>query len=224
MNADIESLKTSVIDEIDVQREPLSELSRKIHANPELGFQEVKAAGWLTQYLEINGLAVERGICQLPTAFRASYGEGKPAIALIAEYDALPNSGHACGHNLIATCAVGAAVAARLVINKFGGRVLVIGTPAEELHGGKVFMAMRGAFNDLDAAMMVHPDTHDAATTRALACQGLEVEFFGKAAHAAARPDAGINALEAMVQSCTAINSWRGTFKIFSGLPKNLSS
>ncbi len=208
-----ESLKSSVVDEIDASRQQLSELSLKIHANPELGFQEVKAAAWLTHYLEENGFSIERGICELPTAFRGSYGVGKPAIAILAEYDALPDLGHACGHNIIATCAVGAAVASKPAIDRFGGSIVVIGTPAEELYGGKVTMVDRGAFKNVDIAMMVHPGVYDIATTQALACQTLKIEFFGQAAHAAARPEAGINALEAMLQSFAAINSLRQHIK-----------
>ncbi len=210
---DIEKLKSSVVGEIDARRHQLSELSLKIHSSPELGFQEVKAAAWLTHYLEENGFSVERGICELPTAFRGRCGQGKPAIAILAEYDALPNFGHACGHNLIAASAVGAAVASKLAVDQFGGSILVVGTPGEELYGGKVIMADRGAFNNLDMAMMVHPGAYDTAITRALACQALEVEFFGKAAHAAARPEAGINALEAMLNSFAAINSLRQHIK-----------
>jgi len=210
---DIEKLKASVTGKIDARRHQLSQLALKIHSNPELGFQEVKAADWLTQYLEENSFSIERGICGLPTAFKASYGKGKPVIAILAEYDALPDLGHACGHNLIATCAVGTGVASKSAIDQLGGSILVIGTPAEELYGGKIIMADKGAFNDLDIAMMVHPGTCDIATTRALACQTLEVEFLGKAAHAAARPEAGINALEAMLQSFAAINSLRQHIK-----------
>jgi amidohydrolase len=210
---DIAELKASVITEIEAHRQQLRQLSLKIHSSPELGFQEIKAAAWLSQYLEENGFSIEQGICELPTAFRGSYGQGKPAIALLAEYDALPKLGHACGHNLIAGAAAGAAVAAKPAIDRFGGSVLVIGTPAEELYGGKVIMAERGAFDNIDLAMMVHPESHDVATTQALACIGLEVEFLGKAAHAAARPEAGINALEAMLQSFAAINSLRQHIK-----------
>jgi len=210
---DIEKLKASVIGEIDARRHQLSELSLTIHSNPEPGFQEVKAASWLTQYLEENGFCIERGICELPTAFRGWYGQGKPAIGILAEYDALPELGHACGHNLIAVSAVGAGIASKLAIDRFGGAILVIGTPAEELYGGKAIMADRGAFDSLDMAMMVHPGVHNAATTQALACQTLEVEFFGKAAHAAAQPEAGINALEAMLQSFASINSLRQHIK-----------
>lgn len=210
---DTEKLKTSVIDEIDARRQQLTELSLKIHSNPELGFQEVKAAAWLARYLEENGFSMEQGICELATAFRGSYGQGKPVIAILAEYDALPSLGHACGHNLIAACAVGAGIASKPAIDQFGGSILVIGTPAEELYGGKAIMADRGAFNNLDIAMMVHPGVYDTATTQSLACLALKVEFFGKAAHAAARPEAGINALEAMLNSFTAINSLRQHIK-----------
>jgi len=164
---------------------------------------------WLTQFLEDNGFSVKRGICRLPTAFQASYGKGKPVVAFIAEYDALPGVGHACGHNISGTISIGAAVAAKLAADQFPGRVMVIGTPAEELYAGKAIMAKRGAFNDLDAAMMVHSGTGNTATTGALACQNLYIEFFGQAAHAAARPEMGINALEAMIQSFNAINSLR---------------
>ncbi len=210
---DTEKLKALVIGEIESRREQLNQLSLKIHDNPETAFQEVRAAAWLTEYLKENGFSVEQGICGLPTAFRARYGEGKPAIALLAEYDALPKLGHACGHNLIATSAAGAGVAARLAADNFGGSILVMGTPGEEMYGGKVFMVKRGAFDDVDAAMMVHPAGLNTATTKFLACQTLEVEFFGKAAHAAARPEAGINALEAMMQSFAAINSLRQHIK-----------
>ncbi|HUT96980.1 MAG TPA: M20 family metallopeptidase [Dehalococcoidales bacterium] len=206
---DIKALKDSVIKEVEAHRRQLRDLSLNIHANPELGFKEVKASALLTRYLEENGFAIERGICELPTAFRGRYGKGKPAIAILAEYDALPQMGHACGHNLIAGAAVGGAVASKPAIDKCGGSVLVIGTPAEELYGGKVVMAERGAFDNIDIAMMVHPGAHDTATTQALACITLEVEFFGKAAHAATRPETGINALEAMLLSFAAINALR---------------
>ena len=212
-SVEIEKLKAQVKGEIEAHRHQLGELSLKIHANPELGFREVKAAAWLTQYLEENAFSIERGTSELPTAFKASYGQGNPTIAILAEYDALPDLGHACGHNLIAASAIGAAVAARPAINQLSGSIVVIGTPAEELYGGKAIMASRGAFNNLDIAMMVHPGTHDSATTLALACQVLEIEFLGKAAHAAARPEAGINALEAILQSFAAINSLRQHIK-----------
>ncbi len=198
-----------VAKEVDARRDELIELSLRIHQNPELGLQEVKASRWLTSYLRRNTFKVEKGICGLETSFRGSYGSGKPAIALVAEYDALPKLGHACGHNIIAAAAVGAAVALRGAIDQMGGSVVIIGTPAEELHGAKGIMVQRGAFDDIDAAMMVHPSVQDRAGTPALACINLEVEFFGKAAHAAAHPEEGINALEAMIQAFNGINSLR---------------
>jgi len=207
--SDEETMKASVINEVDANRSQLGELSLRIHSNPELGFEEAQAADWLTRYLEQNGFSVKRGICDLPTAFEASYGSGKPVIGIMAEYDALPNLGHACGHNLISTCAVGAGVASKLVIDRFGGTIRIIGTPAEEIYGGKIVMVGKGAFDDLDIAMMVHPGPYDTAFFYTFAAQGLDIEFFGKSAHAAAAPETGINALEAMVQSFVAINSLR---------------
>jgi amidohydrolase len=205
----IGELKASVIEEIDARYQQLGELSRNIHSNPEVAFQEFKAAAWLAEYLEDSGFSVERGICELPTAFRGSYGAGEPVIAILAEYDALPKLGHACGHNLIATSAVGAGVAAKRAVDTFGGSVMVIGTPGEELYGGKAIMAERGAFDDVDMAMIVHPGGGNRVVMNTLACQTLDVEFFGRAAHAAAKPEVGINALEAMIQSYNAINSLR---------------
>jgi amidohydrolase len=206
---DTSELKASVINEIDSRYQQLGEVSRKIHSNPEVGFYEFKAAAWLTESLEENGFSVERGICELPTAFRGSYGVGKPVIAILAEYDALPKLGHACGHNLIATSAVGAGVASKLAVDRLGGSIMVIGTPGEEIYGGKAIMAERGAFENVDVAMIVHPGGESTAAIYTLACETLDVEFLGKAAHAAAKPEAGINALEAMLQSFNAINSLR---------------
>ena len=205
----IDELKKSIIEDVEDQSRSLKEITRKIHSNPELGFHEEQASELLTDYLKGNNFTVELGICRLPTAFKAVYGTGKPEIAILAEYDSLPEMGHACGHNIIATSAVGAGVAARLAVNEYSGSVLVIGTPAEELYGGKIVMLERDAFSNLDAAMMVHPGTTDTATTEALACHTLDVEFIGKSAHAAARPEEGINALEALLLSFAAINSLR---------------
>ncbi len=209
MDTNVEKIKQAIVSQIDSDRTSLKELALKIHANPELGLQEFKASNWLTQYLTEKCFTIERGICKMPTAFRATYGEGKPFIALMAEYDALPGIGHACGHNLICTIAIGAAVASKQVVDRYGGSIIVIGAPAEEMWAGKVTMAKEGAFNDLDAALIVHPDTVDLATSNALACQNLMIEFFGESAHAAANPERGINALEAMILAFNAINSLR---------------
>ena len=209
LNTEMRHLKATVLEAVEAQRAELVDLSLRIHANPEVALQEVKASAWLTEYLESKGFEVQRGICELPTAFRASYGHGVPVIAYVAEYDALPGLGHACGHNIIAAAAVGAAVAVRPAVDQLGGSVLVIGTPGEEIYGCKGTMVERGAFAGVDAAMMIHPGTRDIVASPALACSSLEVEFFGKAAHAAAYPDEGVNALEALILSFNNINSLR---------------
>jgi amidohydrolase len=207
--ADVQRLKASVASAVDANCNKLRQISLDIYANPELGFKEFKAAAWLTEFLEQNEFYIERNYCQLPTAFRASYGTGEPRIAFLAEYDALPNLGHACGHNIIATCAVGAGIASKMVVDDCGGTVMVIGTPAEEVFGGKIKMLEEGAFKDLSAAMLVHPGQYNSAVFYTFAAQALDVEFFGRAAHAAAAPEDGINALEAMILSFANINSLR---------------
>ena len=206
-------LKAEVNKQLEQQRQKLIELSLKIHANPELAFKEEKASSWLTSYLAKNGFQVEDGIGGLSTAFKASYGTNNPVIALLAEYDALPEIGHACGHNIIAASAVGAAVATRCIVDNCGGTVVVLGTPAEELIGGKVLMLKAGVFDGIDAAMIVHPGIRNASATEALACIGLDVQFLGKAVHAAAYPEQGINALEAMILAFNALNSLRQHIK-----------
>jgi amidohydrolase len=206
---DIGELKDTIIAEVDGRYEQFHELSRKLHDNPEVAFEERKASGWLVAYLERDGFSVEKGICKLPTAFRGRYGKGKPVIAFLAEYDALPKLGHACGHNLIATSSVAAGVASRRAVDVMGGSVMVFGTPGEELYGGKAIMAERGAFEDVDMALIAHPGGGNQVVMNTLACETLEVEFTGQAAHAAARPEAGINALEAVIQAYNGINSLR---------------
>ncbi len=210
---EIESLKKNIIDNIDSQCKELFQLSHRIHDNPELGFEERKAASWLSEYLHDKEFHIETGIAGLATAFMATYGQGTPKVAIIAEYDALPKLGHACGHNIIATSSVGAGIAAKAAVDAFGGSIIVIGTPAEEIFGGKIDMVKAAVFDDMDIAMMVHPSTLNAATILALALNNLEVEFFGKPAHAAAYPYKGINALEAMILSFNNINSLRQHIK-----------
>ncbi len=206
---EIENLKLKIKDSVELQRQQLIQLSLNIHDNPELGFEEEKASAWLTSYLEDSGFHVEQGIAGLATAFRATYGQGSPRIALLAEYDALPKIGHGCGHNIIATSALGAAVASKAIIAQSGGSVVVLGTPGEEVFGGKIDMVKAGAFKEIDVAMMVHPNILNMVAIQTLACSSLEVEFFGRPAHAAAQPHMGINALEAMILAFTSINSLR---------------
>lgn len=195
--------------DVDRRKSELIGLSLRIHANPEIAFEEVESAAALAEFLEANGFAVERGICEIPTAFRASAGSGEPRVALLAEYDALPGVGHGCGHNIIGTASCAAGIALKPLLAETGGTVLVIGTPAEEAAGGKVYMAARGAFEGLDCAMMVHPGNRNTAVAFALACLELDVEFEGRPAHAAARPEAGLNALDAMVAAFVNIGLLR---------------
>jgi len=210
---EIENLKLKAKDGVELQRQQLIQLSLNIHDNPELGFEEEKASAWLTGYLEDNGFHVERGIAGVATAFRATYGQGSPRIALLAEYDALPKIGHGCGHNIIAASAVGAAVGSKPIIDRLGGNIVVLGTPGEEVFGGKIDMVQAGVFKEIDVAMIVHPGVRNVVTMQALACTGVEVEFFGQPAHASAEPHKGVNALEATILAFTSINSLRQHIK-----------
>jgi amidohydrolase len=191
-----------------VQRDVLA-LSHRIHAHPEVAFEEERASIWLAEALDAAGFAVERGACDLPTAFRARAGSGPLHVALCAEYDSLPGIGHACGHNMIAAIAVGAALAAARVADDVGLTVSVLGTPAEERGGGKVLLLERGAFAGVHAALMVHPAPVDAAQPPTLAWSEFEVRYTGKAAHASAFPDQGINAADALTIAQTAIGLLR---------------
>ena len=180
--------------------EALLDASHRIHARPELGFEEHHAHDVLTTLLEDAGLTVTRGAYDLDTAFEARAGSGTgPTIAVLCEYDALPGIGHACGHNVIGTAGVGAGIAAAAVATELGGNLVVLGTPAEEGGGGKIVMAQRGAFEGVDAALMVHPAGLDLARFAAIAIQQIEVTYHGRAAHAAAAPQVGRNALDAAV-------------------------
>ncbi len=208
---DIADLKQQVIQTIDTIRPALIQLSETIHANPELAFQEQKSAALLCDELEKHGFKVQRGIGDLETAFRAE-ACGKrdgPTIALLAEYDALPELGHACGHNIVCTAAVGAGIALHSLIDELPGRVLILGTPAEEGGSGKIHLLKQGAFDGIDATMLVHPSARTMVTRGSLATVRLTLEFFGKAAHAAAAPEDGINALEALLAAFHNINALR---------------
>ena len=210
---EIENLKLKAKDGVELQRQQLIQLSLNIHDNPELGFKEEKASAWLTGYLEDNEFHVERGIAGVATAFQATYGQGSPRIALLAEYDALPKIGHGCGHNIIAASAVGAAVGSKPIIDRLGGSIVVLGTPGEEVFGGKIDMVQAGVFKEIDVAMIVHPGVRNVVTMQALACTGVEAEFFGQPAHASAEPHKGVNALEAIILAFTSINSLRQHIK-----------
>ncbi len=210
---ELEGLKAKLRNEVNARRQELVQLSLKIHDNPELSFQEKSASSWLIDFLGTNGFRVRSTVAGLPTAFQATYGQGSPRIALLAEYDALPQIGHGCGHNIIAASAVGAGVASKLAIDQLGGTIVVLGTPGEEVFGGKIDMVEAGVFEEIDVAMMVHPNTRNMVTTQMLACTSLEVEFIGKPAHAAAQPYKGINALEALILAFNSVNSLRQHIK-----------
>ena len=206
----MDALKDRVVAEVDRRAELLLDASHRIHGRPELGFEEHHAHELLASVLADAGLDTERGAYDVPTAFRATAGSGPgPTVAVLCEYDALPEIGHACGHNVIATAGLGAALAAAAVADAAGGRLVVLGTPAEEGGGGKIVLARRGAFDGIDAALMVHPADADLLTMSTLAIQQLEAWYEGKAAHAAAFPWEGRNALDAAVLGYVGVAALR---------------
>jgi amidohydrolase len=192
--------KSGAREQIEHLREPLVELSHRIHAHPELGFEEERASLWLEEMLSDAGMRVEAKAYDLPTAFVARAGSGPLHIAICAEYDALPGVGHACGHNLIAAMSVGAGIALSRVADEVGLTVTVIGTPAEEVGdaSGKILLLERGAFQGMHAAMMVHPAPMDMPTMKIIAASMFEVRYTGKESHASAFPEIGINAADAL--------------------------
>ncbi len=195
----VDAAKERVVAEVDRRAEVLVDAAHQIHARPELGFEERFAHELLTGIVEADGVDVQRQACDLETAFVGRAGRAGPTIAVLCEYDALPGLGHACGHNIIATAGLGAGLALAALADDLGGRVVILGTPAEEGGGGKVMMAERGALAGVDAAMMVHPAGADLLSMDAIAIQQLWVDYHGEAAHAAASPHQGRNALDAAV-------------------------
>jgi amidohydrolase len=203
--------KTAARERFDSARNGLIALSHRIHAHPELGFEEERASAWLCDSLAEAGFSVEIGICGLPTAFAARAGSGPLHIAICAEYDCLPGIGHACGHNIIAASAVGAAVAAAKVVGEVGLQLTVIGTPAEEVGNasGKILLLERGAFEGIHAAMMVHPAPFDMLRAKIIAASMFEVHYTGKESHASAFPELGVNAADALTIAQTALGLLR---------------
>ncbi len=184
-------------------------LSHRVHAHPELKFEEVQSSQWTAGVLADAGLTVDSGICDLPTAFSCTVGTGSLHLAICAEYDALPGIGHACGHNIIAATAVGAGLALAPLVDDLDLRVTVIGTPAEEGGGGKVYLLERGAFAGVDAAMMVHPAPYEDLAPRISAVAHFGVTYDGRPSHAAAAPALGINAADALTVAQVAIGLLR---------------
>ena len=203
--------KAGAKERFDQAQDDFITLSHRIHANPEIGFEEEKAANWLSETLADAGFSVETGICDLPTAFIARAGSGPLHIGICAEYDSLPGIGHACGHNIIAAASVGAGIAAAKIADEVGLTVSVIGTPAEEVcdAGGKILLLERGAFEGMHAAMMVHPAPMDVVEFPIIAASMFEVCYHGKEAHASAFPERGINAADALTVAQTAIGLLR---------------
>ncbi|MEM9200090.1 MAG: amidohydrolase [Actinomycetota bacterium] len=207
---DVDEAKRVAREEIDRLTPDLLQVSHSIHANPELDFEEHYAHELLTGVLEDFGIAVTRGAYELPTAFEATIGvEGMPTVALLCEYGALPGLGHAVGHNVVAAASLGAGLAVSRIVDALGGRIVILGTPAELAGGGKELMRRRGAFDDVDLAMMVHPADREALGMQTLAAQRLRVTYIGEPADAAAAPEHGHNALDAAVLGYQAVGALR---------------
>ena len=204
-------MKAKITDEISNKLDELSGISKYLYENPELGNEEYKAVKLLTEYFSKNGFTVENPIYGLSTTFRAVYDSHKEGanIALFCEYDALPDIGHGCGHNLISSMSVGAALGLKSVLDEIGGKVTVFGTQAEETSGVKGVLAKMGAYKDVTVAMMAHPNAVSEESGTSLALNAIKFEYFGKAAHAAAIPEKGINALDGVILLYNGINALR---------------
>lgn len=213
-------LKRDAADAVRQAAPELIELSDWMYANPELGLQEFKSSERITALLEQHGGTLERGIAGLPTAFRAQMTPAttRPTVAIIAEYDALPEVGHGCGHNIIANAAIGAGIALHEIAADLPGSVVVLGCPAEESAvpnaGGKIYLIEEGYFDAVDAAVMIHPmNENRIGSGSSLVARGIEFEFFGRPAHAAAAPHEGINALDALIQLFNNVGMLRQQLK-----------
>ena len=187
----------------------LEEVSDWMYENPELGFEEYKTSKHLINYIRSNGLEVKNPVGGLDTAFSSSIGTSGPLVVLCVEYDALPEIGHACGHNIIATASIGAGIALKEVVEDLNIRVKILGTPAEEGGGGKIVLLDEGEFEDATCSMMIHPAPYNVANPTLTTIQQYKVEFFGKDAHAAGAPEEGINALDAQIQLFVNVSTFR---------------
>jgi amidohydrolase len=206
---DTEAAKRKAAEVVGRRRDDLVALSHALHADPELGFEEERSAERVAGMLAEGDLVTERGVCELPTAFVASAGQGPLTLAVCAEYDALPGIGHACGHNVIAAAAVGAGLALAPLADDLGLTVRILGTPAEEGGGGKILMLERGAFSGVDAAMMVHPAPTELPQMPCLAVAHVELRYTGKEAHASAYPEQGVNAADALTVAQVSVGLLR---------------
>ncbi|EGL18836.1 MULTISPECIES: M20 family metallopeptidase [unclassified Paenibacillus] len=204
-------MKERIYNTIDFHTPEFQAISTYIGQNPELGHEEFLACARLIEELERHDFTVERAVLDIPTAFLGVYDSGKPGptVAFLAEYDALPELGHACGHHLICMMSIGAAVGLKSVIDETGGVIRVYGTPAEETKGAKVPMSAAGLFDDVDFALMAHPYYTYERSGESLALDAIQFEYFGKAAHAAASPYEGVNALDAVLMLFNSVNALR---------------
>lgn len=189
----------------------LCEISDFIYHNPELGNEEYKAVEKLTSFLQEHNFEIETEFLGIKTAFRATYDSNKegPTIGYLCEYDALPEIGHGCGHNMIGAMSAGAGIILSKVLNEIGGKIIVYGTPAEETNGAKVIFAEQGVFDELDVAMMVHPSDKTIESGTSMALYPLQFTYTGKTAHAASCPQEGINALNSVIQLFNGIDALR---------------
>lgn len=206
---DLAAVKRAIVARVDDMKEQVTSLAQAIHEYRETGLHEYRSSELLAGTLERGGFELERGVAGLATAFRASYGTAGPRIAILAEMDALPGLGHACGHNIIGAAAAGAALALRSTLPPEAARIVVLGTPAEELGIGKVEMVNAGLFKEVDFAMMVHPSSRRQVIKGYLGLAKVRFVFRGAAAHAAAYPEEGINALDGVLQTFNGINALR---------------
>lgn len=205
----IDAAKARARDAVDAAAPELIRISREIHAHPELAFNEHHAYAQLVPFVQAQGFDVRERAYGMETAFRGEWGRGPVAIAICAEYDALPGIGHACGHNLIGTAGVGAALALKAALDPGDARVVILGTPAEEGQGGKIVMVRNGCFDDIDVAMMAHAAPADIADAPMFGVAHVDVEYRGKAVHASVFPEQGVNALDALVTAYQAIAQLR---------------
>jgi amidohydrolase len=209
----IDADKARLAELVRADREVILGLSHAIHADPEIAFQEVRAAGRIGALLAERGFAVEHGVGSLPTAIRATYpggvGTDGPRIGVLAEYDALRGVGHGCGHNTMAASGVGAALALAAAAADLRGTIVFLGTPAEEAGSGKAIMIQEGAFDGLDAALLFHPSDRTHTRVVLLASEDIAVVFTGFESHASSDPFLGRNALDAMISLFTSVGLWR---------------
>lgn len=205
----IANIKTEILNFLDGLKNRLFSLSCDFYHNPETGLKEYKTSAACIALLEEFDFKVETGAAGMETAFKAAFGNGRPAIAFLVEMDALPQIGHGCGHNISGAVSLGAAIAISQAIPKIGGKVVVLGTPAEEIGVGKIAMIKAGLFNGLDCAMMTHPSSKRMVTRIFLGLIRLNLHFKGRASHASAYPEEGINALDAVIQTFNSINALR---------------